>query len=92
MSAHGCAFTCTTDSVASARHRPSASLDGLVALQAAERELRLGVTVLVRVWARGACALLPWRRVAGEMKAKPGVLNVSTRYHNENQNELVTRK
>ena len=48
--------------------RPIASLDSLVALQAAEWKLRLGITVLVRVWARRACALLPWRRIAGEMK------------------------
>jgi hypothetical protein len=45
------------------------ALDSLVARQAAEREQRLGVAVLVRVCARWACTLLPWRRIADEMKS-----------------------
>ena len=45
------------------------SLDSLVACQAAQWKPCLGVPVLVWVCAIWACALLPWRWIADEMKS-----------------------
>ena len=51
-------------------HSRRVRVDSFVALETAEGELQLGVSVPVRVRARGSGALLPWGRVAA-YGAKP---------------------